>query len=202
MVKKTAIILVIIVTIILVVYNKYFGKEKKIEIEKSENTNNYNSNLLENVEYIAKDSKGNLYIIKATKGEIDYNNNNIIFLEEVKSQIKLTNSDEINIKSDFGKYNTSNYDTIFSKNVKIDYLENKITGEYLDFSLIKNKMIFSRNIIYTNLENILQADVIEIDIDTKNTKIFMYEENKKVNMKIEIIKMAVIKNLELNHLKT
>ena len=113
MVKKTAIILVIIVTIILVVYNKYFGKEKKIEIEKSENTNNYNSNLLENVEYIAKDSKGNLYIIKATKGEIDYNNNNIIFLEEVKSQIKLTNSDEINIKSDFGKYNTSNYDTIF-----------------------------------------------------------------------------------------
>ena len=56
MVKKTAIILVIIVTIILVVYNKYFGK-KKIEIEKSENTNNYNSNLLENVEYVARTLK-------------------------------------------------------------------------------------------------------------------------------------------------
>ena len=183
MLKKTVILLVIIVTIILIVYNKYFDKEKKIEKEKSEDINAYNSNLLENVEYIAKDSKGNLYIIKATKGEIDYNNNNIIFLEEVNSQIKLTNSDEINIKSDFGKYNTSNYDTIFSKNVIIDYLENKITGEYLDFSLIKNKMIFSKNIVYTNLENILQADVIEIDIDTKNTKIFMYDQNKKVNIK-------------------
>ena len=44
-------------------------------------------------------------------------------------------------------------------------------------------MIFSKNIVYTNLENILQADVIEIDIDTKDTKIFMYEENKKVNIK-------------------
>ena len=183
MVKKIVILLAIIVTIVLVVYNKYFDKEKKIEKVNSENIDTYNSNLLENVEYTAKDSKGNLYIIRATKGEIDYNNNNIIFLKDVKSQIKLTNSDEINIKSDFGKYNTSNYDTIFSKNVKIDYLENKITGEYLDFSLIKNKMIFSRNIIYTNLENILQADVIEIDIDTKNTKIFMYEENKKVNIK-------------------
>ena len=53
----------------------------------------------------------------------------------------------------------------------------------MDFSLIKNKMIFSRNIIYTNLENILQADVIEIDINTKDTKIFMYEENEKVNIK-------------------
>ena len=183
MVKKIVIFLTIIVTIILIAYNKFYKKEKKIEKVNSENINTYNSNILENVEYIAKDSKGNLYIIRASKGTIDYNNNSIIFLEDVKSQIKLTNSDEINIKSDFGKYNTSNFDTIFSKNVKIDYLDNKITGEYLDFSLIKNKMIFSRNIIYTNLENILQADVIEIDIDTKNTKIFMYEENKKVNIK-------------------
>ena len=183
MVKKTAIILVIIVTIILVVYNKYFGKEKKIEIEKSENTNNYNSNLLENVEYIAKDSKGNLYIIKATKGEIDYNNNNIIFLEEVKSQIKLTNSDEINIKSDFGKYNTKNFDTIFSKNVIIKYLDNKVIGEYLDFSLERNLMVISRNIVYTNQENIVSADVLEMNIQTKDTKIYMYENKKKVNIK-------------------
>ena len=182
---KRIVILLAIISIIIIVYYKFFHKENKIEkVEvNSENLYSYNSNLLENVEYIAKDSKGNLYIIKAAKGEIDFNNNDIIFLEDVKSIIKLTNSEQINIKSDFGKYNTSNYDTIFSKNVIINYLENKITGEYLDFSLIKNKMIFSKNIIYTNLENILQADVIEIDIDTKDTKIFMYEENKKVNIK-------------------
>ena len=44
-------------------------------------------------------------------------------------------------------------------------------------------MIISRNVIYTNLENILKADVVEINIKTKDTKIFMYEENKKVNIK-------------------
>ena len=44
-------------------------------------------------------------------------------------------------------------------------------------------MIVSRNVIYNNLENILKADVIEINIETKDTKIFMYEENKKVNIK-------------------
>ncbi len=180
---KRIVILLTIISIILIIYYKFFYKEDKIVEVNSENINTYNSNLLENVEYIAKDSKGNLYIIRAAKGEIDYNNNDIIFLENVKSIIQLTNSEQINIKSDFGKYNTSNYDTIFSKNVIIDYLENKITGEYLDFSLIKNKMIFSKNIVYTNLENILQADVIEIDIDTKDTKIFMYEQNKKVNIK-------------------
>ena len=44
-------------------------------------------------------------------------------------------------------------------------------------------MIVSKNVIYTNLENILNADVIEINIETKDTKIFMYENQKKVNIK-------------------
>ena len=62
-------------------------------------------------------------------------------------------------------------------------LENTITGDYLDFSLKRNSMIISRNVIYTNLENILNADVIELNIKTKDTKIFMYEDKKKVNIK-------------------
>ena len=69
------------------------------------------------------------------------------------------------------------------KNVIIKYLENKIKGEYVDFSLERNSMIISKKVIYTNLDNILNADVIEINIKTKDTKIFMYEEEKKVNIK-------------------
>ena len=44
-------------------------------------------------------------------------------------------------------------------------------------------MIISRNVVYFNLENILKADVVEVDIVTKDTKIFMYKNNKKVNIK-------------------
>ena len=62
-------------------------------------------------------------------------------------------------------------------------MEHNITGEYLDFSLEKNLMVISRNIVYTSLENILKADVLEMDIQTKDTVIFMYEEDKKVNIK-------------------
>ena len=65
----------------------------------------------------------------------------------------------------------------------VDYLDNKITGEYLDFSINRNNMIISRNVVYTNLENILKADVIEVNIETKDTVIYMHEENKKVNIK-------------------
>ena len=44
-------------------------------------------------------------------------------------------------------------------------------------------MIVSRNVVITDLENIVKADVIELDIKTKDTKIFMFEKNKKVNIK-------------------
>ena len=37
--------------------------------------------------------------------------------------------------------------------------------------------------VYNNLETKLNADVIEMDIKTKDTKIFMYEKDKKVNIK-------------------
>jgi lipopolysaccharide export system protein LptA len=87
------------------------------------------------------------------------------------------------IVSDFGKYNIENYDTIFSENVIIKYLDNKITGENLDYSMNRGSMIISRKVIYTKNENTLKADVVEIDTDTKDTKIFMYDINDKVNIK-------------------
>ena len=44
-------------------------------------------------------------------------------------------------------------------------------------------MIISGKVIYNSLENILEADVVEINIKTKDTKIFMYENKKKVNIR-------------------
>ena len=40
----------------------------------------------------------------------------------------------------------------------------------------------NKKVIYTNLENILKADAVEMNIKTKDTKIFMYENQKKVNI--------------------
>ena len=145
--------------------------------------NVYSSNVIENVNYSTKDNDGNEYLITALKGEIDYANQNIIYLTDVKAEIKLNNSDNIVVVSDFGKYNADNFDTIFSINVIIKYLENKIVSEYLDFSMNRNTMIVSKNVIFTNFDNILKADVIEMDLKTKDTKIFMYEKNNQVNIK-------------------
>ena len=188
-VKKSRIILLIIIiisiTIALIILKKNLSeKKKKVEttIEVQEDFQS-NSNIIKDVNYTTTDIDGNEYIINALEGEIDYKNSNIIYLTNVSAQIVLNNSEIITIISDYGKYNSENYDTIFSKNVIINYLDNEILSEYLDFSLERNSMIISKNVVYTNLNNILRADVVEINIKTKDTKIFMYENEKKVNIK-------------------
>ena len=70
----------------------------------------------------------------------------------------------------------------FQKKIQINYLNNKITGDYLDFSIKRNLFIISRNVIYTNLESSLFADVFELDIETNDAKIYIYEKNKDVSI--------------------
>ena len=190
--KKIFLKIILILSLIIItwfVYSEYFKKDQS-KLSKPVNTTTqieeeaiYNSNIIKDINYTSRDLKGNEYIIIAKEGEIDLDNSDIIFLTDVTAYIKLVkNSELIVITSNYGKYNTINYDTIFSKNVKIDYVDNIITGDYLDFSMMKNLLIVSQNVVYKNLENTMKADVIELDTTTKDTKIFMYNSDKQVNV--------------------
>ena len=186
---------------ILVFYLALSKKNKVTNIEENVKEEIINkSNIINDVNYSSKDSKGNEYIVQASVGEIDYNNTNIIYLTDVKAFIILENKETIKIVSNFGKYNIENFNTIFSKNVGINYLENKITSDYLDFSMIRNSMIISKNVIYINVENKLKADVVEINLENKNTKIYMLENNKKVQIEGKS-NMAIIKKFRIKSFK-
>ena len=190
--KKNFLKIILILSLIIItwfVYSEYFKKDQS-KLSKPVNTTTqieeeaiYNSNIIKDINYTSSDLKGNEYILIAKEGEIELDNSDIIFLTDVTAYIKLVkNSELIVITSNYGKYNTINYDTIFSKNVKIDYVDNIITGDYLDFSMIKNLLIISRNVVHKNLENTMRADVIELNTTTKDTKIFMYNSNEQVNI--------------------
>ena len=170
--------------IFIFLYLKFLKKEKTVETQ-NQNSDEiiYNSNIIENVNYSSKDLEGNQYTIKATNGEIDFKQNDIIFLKNVKAIIEFNNKNRIEISSNYGKYNSNNFDTIFSKNVVINYLDNKITSDYLDLSMQRNSMIISKDVTFTNLENILKADVVEMNIGTKDIKVFMHKKNDKIEIK-------------------
>ena len=176
-----------IVTFFILLLFLYFKFTKPSPLNEVENKvieeNISSASVIEDVNYISKDTNGNQYTLYAAKGEIDQNDSNYIYLTSIKASIDLKGHDIIIINSDFGKYNINNFDTIFSKNVIIEYLDNIIMGEYLEFSLNKNLMTISRNVVFKNNKSSLKADVIEVDIKTKDIKISMYEENKKINIK-------------------
>jgi len=190
--KKTAIQLLLIFLIFLfsiLFYLKYFKNSQKISenIPKEDKqiitSQNDNSTYIDNVNYISSDTRGNRYQITAEQAEIKIEDSNVLFLENVVAYIFIKDSDTIMITSSFGAYNSKNYDTIFSENVIILYPGHKITGEYLDLSFLKNLGTISKDVIYKGEKTSLFADKVEINLTTKDTKIFMDDKNKKVLVK-------------------
>ena len=169
-------------------YLKYFNEnpkklEQKINTDKISNNQNDSSTYIDNINYVSSDTRGNKYQITARQAEIKIENSDEMFLEDVIAYIFMKNSDTIKITSNFGKYNTKNYDTIFSENVIITHPNHKITGEYADFSFLNNLGTITTNVVYTGEETNLFADKIEMDLTTKDTKIFMNDGGKKVLIK-------------------
>ena len=186
--KKTGLQVLMILIIILIslwFYLKYFTKNfediKEIQvIEKIDENQNNTSTFIDDINYVSTDAKGNKYQITAKQAEIKVENSDVMFLRDIVAFIYIKDSDKVKITSNFGKYNSKNYDTIFSENVILIYSGHKIIGKYLDFSFLSNLGTFTENVVYTGEKTNLFADKIEMNLSTKDTKIFMNDTEKKV----------------------
>ena len=175
----------LIIIISFLFYLKYFTSNfkdvKEVQIIKKNNEkHNSDSTYIDDINYTSTDARGNKYQITAKLAEIKIENSDVMFLTDVIAFVFIKDKDTVKITSNFGKYNTKNYDTIFSENVIVVYPGHKITGEYLDFSFITNLGIFTTNVIYTGEKTNLFADKIEMNLTTKDTKIFMNNVGEKV----------------------
>ena len=177
-----------IIVIISIIFIKTYFLEKNIKIIKKNAAIEKNSlvkekpNLIHNIEYISKDQMGNVYIVESELAEIDENNPDLILLKNVVATINLSNSTPIKVYSDNAIYNNVNYDTNFYANVIVTYTEHKITSENLDLIFNKSLATITNNITYKNLNAVLEADKIEIDLITKNSKISMNNKADKINI--------------------
>ena len=190
--KKTLIQVLLIFLIFLIsvsFYLKYFNDSreplKNKVLEKKTNINqNSSSTYIDNIDYVSFDIKGNKYQITATRAEIDKDNSNLMFLRDVVAYIFVKNTGTIKVTSDFGKYDSENHDTIFSKNVTIVHPSHKITAEYLDFSFLNNLGTISANVVYTSNETNFFADKLEMNLANKDVKISMNDNSKKVLIEV------------------
>jgi len=198
---KTLIQLVLLLILILIIFfitNKYFYTEDTInevkntnnlKIEKNDPTNNELDkkkidNEILNLTYEKFDTNGNKYLIKAKKGLLDSRRPNIIYMNEVEASLTYLNSEKLIIVSKEAIFNKGNFKTTFSKNVKLIYLEQILKSDNLDFLIDKNIAIFKDNVKYINQNIEAFADIVvinlltkEIDIKSKNQKKIIIKKN-------------------------
>ena len=170
-------------------YFNYFHSSKPNEIKKKEtsaavkDTNISEGNTVKEIIYESFDSNGNNYIINSDSGTFSDNNKEEILMTNVTALIVLKNGNKITLKSKNAKYNTQNSNTRFFYDVELDYLNHRINSDNIDIFFTESKLEAYNNLVYRNSDINLIADKVQLDLLTKNTKIFMFD-----NSKVKIIK--------------
>lgn len=191
MIFKKVIQILIILLIILISYlvlNIYFFDKKDIsDLDLNENLvieeDNLNfDNVMENLEYKSSDKSGNNYIIKAKKGKVNFEKENLLILEDVYGEIKLVGKSTIYIYSNFAQYNKNNFDTRFYQNVLVNYEDKRFNCDNLDLFFKDNFGSMYNNIVFVDENTQINADQVNMNLLNGDINIKMFQEEKKIKI--------------------
>ena len=192
MYKKILIQFLLLIIIFIIVFSTfflYFNKKEKLKtsnlpiiIEKESLIDDETGTLIKDISYSFSDSAGNYYELLSDIGKVDINNSDKIFMTNVVATIYLVDSSPVKITSKYANYNKINHETSFFENVKVTHLMHKATSENLDISFNDNLALMYNNIVYNKPGTNLRADRLEIDLITKNSKIFMDNKTEKIKI--------------------
>ena len=175
------IFLTILVLIILIfVYQKYFKEDLNETVTMSKDESAKTENNLINIEYESIDREGRKYIITAETGNFKEENSDLIFMTNVNAKIFLLDGSIIYVSSLNAEYNTLIYNTKFYKEVNMKFLEHHIFCENLNIFFNENLIEAFNDLNYKNSNIIMLADKIEIDLLTRNSKIYNFNENNVI----------------------
>jgi len=181
---QTAILSLIIIIIFfsykIFLYEEQNKEEKSLAKINQNITEKKDTNKIEDLNYSSTDENGNIYEIFSKTGIIDKEDINILYLEKVKAIIKIKNSGIINLYSDFAKYNKSNLNTHFYQNVKLKFKDHNLTSGNVYLNYITKKIKIADNINYYEKDNKMTADIIEYDLLTKISKVYMLDKTKTI----------------------
>ena len=168
--------------------NYFYKKDSKLllkqnEIADTDFSDSLDGTTIKEILYESYDNEGNKFTIKSKSGTFDEKRKDEINMIDVEAKIGLANGTFIRLVSDTAKYNSSNSNTKFIKNVRLGYLGHKINSDNIDVIFTESKIEAYNNLLYRNSDIKLSADKVELDLITKNTKIFMFD-----NSKVKIIK--------------
>ena len=169
-------------------YFKYFHKKNTSKIinvgeKKIDKDDITMGNTVKDILYESIDSEGNNYVINSDFGTFSDRNQEEILMTNVTAKIIFKNGNQVDLKSNRAKYNTVNSNTNFFDNVYLKFLNHSINSDNIDVLFTDSKLEAYNNLVYRNSDVNLMADKMELDLLTKNSKIFMFD-----NSRVKIIK--------------
>ena len=181
------ILLLFLLVIVVIFYRTYFTENKKVEvtsIEKQDELKIENeNNLIKNLRYEVLLDKNKQYVITADLSEITYENSiEVVKMQKVVAIFIDDSNIPITITADIATYNNSNYNTNFTKNVQVVYINNVILSDNMDLDFQNNMITIYGNVKYDGLEGNIKTDNIKIDLITKNIEIYMDDNKDKVEV--------------------
>ena len=178
-------ITLLIVLILLVFYYFFFTNDNTFVKGDKVDVDNQINNKIVDLKYTANDIDGNSYIINSEYGEISDLDSNELKLQGVKAVIEIKNSESVIIFSDYANYNKVTLNTYFYDNVKLTYIGHLITSDKMFLNYVNKDINIQENVVYEGYNNKLLADIIEIDLVTKFSKIYMLDKYGKVKVNIK-----------------
>ncbi len=128
-------------------------------------------NLTKEIEYITSNRNGDIFKISAKYGKTNIESSNILDLEIVDGIISSSDRPDIFITSDFAEYNYNNQNSKFYRNVVIKYDNKVITCDNLDLSISENIAVAYSNVTVKDEKSVMKAQVLTLDIVTKDINI-------------------------------
>jgi len=179
-------IILLLITLIMAIFYLFFFKTDKGYFETNKiDLNNQINNKIIDLKYTADDKEGNVYIVNSEYGEISDLNENLLKLQNVNAIIKFKNSNDVIIKSKFADYNKLTLDTFFYENVRLTHDIHVVTSEKMFLNYSDKNINIQKNVVYKGNNNTLLADIVEIDLVTKFSRIYMLDELTKVKVNIK-----------------
>jgi len=140
-------------------------------------------NLIKNLKYSVELADSGKYEISSNLSQlIILNGIEVIFMKDVSAIFTDKNNKKVFINSNNAEFNSDNYNTLFTGNIRINYEDNLITSEKLHFNFIENNILVYENVVYKGLNGKIQTDNIKINLLSKNIEIFMNEKSENVKI--------------------
>ena len=178
-------ILSLIIVMIFFSYKLFLHEKKNTEVNLltkngKNNIENNDTNIIEDLNYTSRDNNGNIYEIFSKTGIVDKENIDFLYLKKVKAIVNIKNSGIVNVYSDFAKYNKSNLNTHFYENVNLNFRDHNIVSNNIHLNYLTKKIKITDNISYHDKNNKMTADVIEFDLLTKMSRVYMLDKTNKI----------------------